>query len=373
MAKEHDDVVVRLQSAALDDKNGEIVAHGWLDIDAINKLRVGDYQREILQERSGGGTRKSVILKAIEAGERMPDILLGMRGQRYTESRGSMNLENDVYIIDGLQRVSALRKFASSFPERAKEVRIGAEVRFNTTRDSEKELFTKVNLNRKAMAPSVVLRNERNRSEAMATLYGLSVNDAKFALCGKVCWDQQMDRGELVTGQTFGRVMAHLHRHLAPGGRTVGKPLLLVSTLDAMAKACGLQNFRYNVNNFYEVMDEVWGVRGLKYKDRATHLRGNFMLQLAGGVFSDHEDFWDGKKLFVDANMKRKLKAFPIEDPTIIRLAGAGSNAGDLLRRHMIDHLNKGKQVSNHLKARRIPEFMVRDAKTGKYVYAQDR
>ena len=38
-------VIVKLQSAALDDKDGQVVAHGWLDIDAIQNLRVGDYQR----------------------------------------------------------------------------------------------------------------------------------------------------------------------------------------------------------------------------------------------------------------------------------------------------------------------------------------
>src|SRR2546429_5499744 len=33
----------------------------------------------------------------------------------------------------------------------------------------------------------------------------------------------------------------------------------------------------------------IWGVRGLKYKDRATHIKGNFLKQIAG-IFSDHED-----------------------------------------------------------------------------------
>ena len=51
-------IIVKLQSAALDDKDGQVVAHGWLDIDAIQNLRGGDYQREILETRGG---RKSSL------------------------------------------------------------------------------------------------------------------------------------------------------------------------------------------------------------------------------------------------------------------------------------------------------------------------
>src|SRR5258705_1719843 len=122
-------VIVRLQSAALDEKNGEVIAHGWLDLEALQNLRVGDYQREILETRN----QRSSLRKAVAAGDRLPDIMLGMRGQKYTSGRGGdMLLENDVYIIDGLQRVSAFRKFAAHNPESSVEVRIGAEVAFST-------------------------------------------------------------------------------------------------------------------------------------------------------------------------------------------------------------------------------------------------
>jgi len=66
--------------------------------------------------------------------------MLGMRGQKYTSRGGAMMLENDVFIIDGLQRVAALRKHAADNPEEAAKVRIGAEVRFDTTRDTEEAL-----------------------------------------------------------------------------------------------------------------------------------------------------------------------------------------------------------------------------------------
>src|SRR6266576_991597 len=204
--------IVRLDQAVLDDKGGEIVAHGWLNIDALQNLRVGDYQREILESRG----HKSSISRAVEEGVRLPDI--------------------------------------------------------------------------------------------------------------------------------------------APGGRQISSSGLLPKTLDTMAKASGLQNFRGNIHAYFEVLDEVWGLRGIKYTDRATNTRVNFMIQLAA-MFSDHEDFWDGNKLVLDASQKAKLKSFPIDDPTIIRLAGAGSAAGILLYRYMVDHMNKGRQTSRHLTLRRMETY----------------
>ena len=108
-------VMVKLQTASLDERSGEIIAHGWLDIEALEQLRVGDYQREILENPRGG--RRSSLRVAIENGERLPDIMLGMRGEKYTQRGNAMVLENDIFIVDGLQRVSALRKHAADHPD----------------------------------------------------------------------------------------------------------------------------------------------------------------------------------------------------------------------------------------------------------------
>lgn len=352
MAKDKE--VIRLQRSSLDDLSGEIIAHGWLDIEAIEHLRVGDYQREILEAPRGG--RKSSLRVAIESGERLPDIMLGMRGEKYTPRGTDMLLESDVYVVDGLQRISALRKHAADHPEDAKNILIGTEVRFNTTRETEKDLFTKLNVNRKAMSPSVILRNERNNSNGVATLYGLSMHDKTCAMLGKVCWDQQMHRGELCTALAFTKTCITLQRHTAQGGRHLSTLRIIPGILDNQAAAIGLQNFRSNIITFYNVIDEVWGLRGIKYTDKATQTRLNFLIQLAA-MFSDHEDFWEGKKLTVDASQKAKLKSFPIDDPTVIRLAGSGSSVGLLLYRLLVDHMNKGKATNRYLVTRRIEEY----------------
>lgn len=344
--------LVRLQEASLDDRGGVIVAHGWLDLAAMEALHVGDYQREILESRGG---KKSSLYKAVEEAERLPDVMLGMRGQNFTSKGKDMLLEDDVFIVDGLQRISALRKFAADHPNRAREVRIGAEIRFATTRDSERDLFTILNLKRRAMAPSIILRNTRNHSSGVATLYGLTMNDKNSALFGRVCWNQQMSRLELMTAVTFAKAVITLHRHMGSGGRHFA--ITNMSTvLDNLSGAAGLANFRTNINSFFDLLDHAWGVRGIKYMDRVTHLRSNFMTQLAA-VLSDHEDFWDGNKLVVDAILKSKMKSFPIDDPTIIRLAGAGNVAGALIYRLIVDHINKSRQTSRHLTVRRFYEY----------------
>lgn len=339
---------VRLQLASLDDKGEEVVAHGWLDIEAINNLHVAGYQREVLTVTN----KKSPLRRAVENGVRLPDVMLGMRGDSFSARGETMTLENDVYIVDGLQRLSALKKFAEDYPEEAKKIRIGAEVRFNTTNEKEVELFTALNVHRRAMSPNVILRNARNKHFAVANLYGLSESDKNFAAHKRVSWNQQMHRGELFTALVYAKVAMTLHRHMSTGGRNVHVASYVPETLDRMSTAAGLFNFRNNVFNYFKLLDEVWGLRGVNYQDKATHVRSNFVIQLAG-VLADHEEFWDGNKLVLDPWVKAKLRSFPVDDPTIARMASGGVSVGELLRRMMIDHFNKRRPVSKHLKLKR--------------------
>jgi len=342
---EREIVAVRLQNASLDDKNGEIVAHGWLDLPALLELRVGDYQREILESRGKSGN-KSELTAAVEKGVRLPDIMLGMRGERFTTKGNQFYLEDDVFIIDGLQRVSALRKFAVANPEEVGTIRIGAEVRFNTTREIEKELFTKVNVARTAMSPNVILRNAREESKGLLTMYGLTHNDPSFALYGRVCWNQRMNRNELLSAASYCKIALHLCRGISAVGPTT-KATTIPPLLARVGEEIGLQHLRDNIYRFFEVIDEVWGIKGVKYVDITTHLKANFLGMLAK-MFTDHENFWDGKRLVVDARQRQKLKSFPLDDPNIQKLSSGGGAAAGLLYRLMLDHMNKGQKV-NHL------------------------
>jgi len=360
---EREIVAVRLQNASLDDKENTIVAHGWLDLPALLELRVGDYQREILETHK---SKKSKLYAAIERGERIPDITLGMRGQKFTTRGNAFYLEDDVYIMDGLQRVSSLRKFAVQYPDRVDEIRIGAEVRFNTTRESEKALFTAMNLNRTAMSPNVILRNAREESNGLLTLFGLSHNDPSFALYNRVCWNQKMSRNELLTALNYCKAALTLHRTVAQSGPTTAVALV-PPQLQRIGDELGIQHLRDNVYRFFEVVDEVWGIKGVKYVDINTHLRSNF-LNILARMFAGHENFWDGKKLVIDGRVRQKLKSFALDDPQVQKWLGAGNAAADLLYRLLLDHMEKGQKI-NKLIPREIPDY-----RKGKYaVKAQER
>lgn len=330
---------VRLLNAGLDERDGEVIAHGWLDLESMNLLRVDDYQREVLSITSG---KRGTLRTAVEEGVRLPDIMLGMRGQRVSFPKGSSicNLLDKVYIVDGLQRVFALKSHAERFPEQAKHLRIGAEVRFGTDKEIERELFNKLNTCRTPVSPNVILRNLRDKHPGVLTLYGLCHTDKDFALYERVCWNQRMTRQELITAMMLAKAARTLHNSGSRGER--GSEI--AGTLDTCAKNSGLHTFRTNVVEFFDVLDSCWGVRTIEYNQAATHLRGNFLLVLAK-LFNMHYDFWKENNLFVESSLKRKLKTFPVLDPEISRLCSAGTMALPILSNYLLEHMNKGKRT----------------------------
>lgn len=334
---------IRLLNAGLNElPSGEIVAHGWLDIDSMKALLVDDYQREVLGAEASG--KKSSLRRAIETGAHLPDIVIGMRGENYEVSRGSsaMTLLDKCYIIDGLQRISALLFDSERNPDGAKNLRIGAEVRFNTTKDTEKDLFLTLNTSRIPVSPNVILRGLRDKHPGILTLYGLSHSDAKFALYRRVCWNQRMARSDLVTALMVAKVAGALHT--TSGAVRSERAVPLASQIDEKAKKIGLSIFRRNVVAFFEVVDECFGIRNVTFKAVSPQLKTNFLLALAK-VFASYEDFWDGDALHLDATTKKKLALFPINDPEIVRLAGSGTMTLPMLVQYLVEHLDKGKKL----------------------------
>lgn len=336
-----------LNAGLIECSNGEIVAHGWLDPASMRALRVDDYQREVLGAISSD--KKPSLRKAVEDGASLPDIMIGMRGQDYDVDGNTMVLKDRCYIVDGLQRIAALLHYSESNPDEAKDLRIGAEVRFSTTKEVEKDLFLVLNTSRVPVAPAVILRNLRTKHPAILTLYGLSHTDEKFALHGRVSWNQRMARSELVTALMLAKAANVLHSH--QGILHSDRASALAVGLDAKAKAVGLPTFRKNVVEFFNIIDECFGIRSIQYKEVSPQLRGNFLMTLAR-MFSTHSDFWKGDHLHLDAATKRKLAGFAIGDPEVIRLASAGTQAMHILLVMLIDHMNKSKQKASHLKKR---------------------
>jgi hypothetical protein len=348
---------VKLFNAALDeaaDSPAGIVLRGALDVTTLTALRSDDYQRD-----EGQYTSQKKILMALNDGTRLPDIELGMRGQHYSSSKEEFTLKDDVYIIDGLQRISTMREFLSRYPD--KVIHIGATVHFNTTKEWEKDRFHKLNNWRKRISPNVLLRNLRDRNRFILALYGLVYNDTSFPLYCRVSWSQNMKRTELLTALLLVKIANKLHVHINSTGRNApygsgsggiggGNIEDLAGTVLRRSEVVGLQVMKENVREFFKIIDEMWGVSSVQYKDKSPHLHGTFLSTLAK-LFSDHKDFWQGNKLFVPLPMRRKIKTFPMNDPHVKELCGSGGKAGDVLYELMEQHINSGKRT-HRLRAR---------------------
>lgn len=332
---------VKIINGALDEVKESpigIILRGVITADSLHHLLRDDYQREAQPLTSQGR-----ILEALEKGEPLPDIELGMRGENVTSREGNFFLKDPVYIIDGLQRVSTAIHFCQTNPGAV--VRLGATVHFNTTREWERKRFHTLNTNRLKVSPNVLLRNMREENPGVLALYGLSTNDKGFALHNRVSWTQRMAKGELLTATTFVKVVAMTHSH-----KVAGKGSAIDEVAPALAKIVqvfGVQVMRENVRTFFNLVDECWGIKRVQYREGAVQMKHAF-LQVLARILADHYDFWQGddeKRLFVNADLKRKIAQFPIHDPEIMRLSSSGGMARVILYNMFRDHINSGKRT----------------------------
>lgn len=333
---------VRLVNAALDDAKDSpagVVVRGSLVIETLHNLQKDDYQREAQPLSSQGR-----ILDALEKGDRLPDVDLGMRGENFTRQQdGSFILKDPTYIIDGLQRISTIQHFVQTHPEAA--VHIGATVHLNTSKEWERERFFKLNNYRSKLSPNVLLRNMRETNSGVLMLYGLSMSERAFPLHERVSWRQKMTRGELITALTFAKVVLYLHGHkVSPHRSSLDQ---VADGLSKLVEVVGMQAVRENVKTFFDLVDSCWGIKRVQYKEGAIYMRGQFLYVLAL-LLSDHKDFWQDraeKKLFVDANLRRKIAQFAVHDPEVTRLAGSSGSARQILYLLLRDHINSGKRT----------------------------
>lgn len=349
-----DKPMIRLLNAGLsEDDKGDIIAVGFLDVDSMSELKVDDYQREFLGSvgGKGGGTK---IAQAVEGGVRLPSVVIGMRGQRFSSRGDTMYLEDPCYIVDGLQRIFTIRQYAQKHLTKAAGLRIGAEVRFNTNKDSEKILFHALNAFRTSMSGNIMLRNKKDDNKAIKVLHDLSFKDTRSPLFKKVQWAQRMARGELFTAIALVRVLSTLHATDSSGIASVARGNVDQSSaalLKQMEKI-GDNLFRDNVVSFFSVLDDAFDTSHIEFREKATVIKGNFMLALAQ-MLAEHQNFWHGRRLVVASVFRKQLSKFPVKDGEVMRLAGAGNMAIPLLYDILIRHMNKGKSVNKLIKKKK--------------------
>jgi hypothetical protein len=325
---------IKLVHAALDDEKGEIICRGVIDPESLSLLKVADYQREVL-------SRESIRTLALgfKEGSSFPDLDLGMRGGDYLEREGAIFLQDPVYIVDGRQRTTA----AIEAMKEGTTPRLGAVIHFNTTEKWERERFKLLNTSRTRLSADVLIRNLRAENQAAELLFNLA-NDSSFVLYRRVCYTQRMKRDELVRAVSFVRTAGLLHRNLGhAGGLTTFSWESVLNGLEKLIKNTTRSLVRNNIRTFWDLINDNWGLRNVAYKEGAVYLHTNFLFMFAE-LLSDYTDFWEDDTLHVDRHIRSKMKLFPLTDPHIRAITGAGGASRGLLKRYLVDHINSGKR-----------------------------
>lgn len=345
--------IVRLTHAAVDeDKNGEIILRGRLDPSTIDGLLTDDYQRETMPASS-----IQKIIDGFKSGSSIPDIDLGMRGHttksHSTKESGEIwNLSDPVFIIDGLQRVTAARKFLKE----GGTPRLGATVHLGTDYTKEKERFRLLNLERRQLSPNVVIRNLKDDYPAIATLYNMSNDADDFVLRRRVTWTQSKRQSDLITATTFLRIAGVIHFGHG-GGSGKSSAYATAMALQRVSEGIGRNTMRANIRTFFDVVDQCWGIRRIEIRANVSYMNSAFLSTLAR-IFADHTDFWRGDKeerLTIVRPIVVKLKSFPVDDPTIVNLSKSGGASSEVLYNLIIKHINSGKRTQR-LTARKSEE-----------------
>jgi hypothetical protein len=333
---------IKLVNAALHEsplRGGTLILRGVIDSASLKHLRFDDYQREALPLSS-----LNKMTNAIKEGNALPDIEVGMRGQHYVIRKDDWYLNDSCYVIDGQQRVNACINALNLYP--GNSVFLGATIHFDTNKEWERERFRILNNARVKVSPNVLLRNMREDYRAIAEIYRITnVGDDYFCLGGRVSWDQNMKRGKLITALNVLKITGILHGHITAG--QANNIESIASQLEALGDRIKLIQMKENIKSFFDLIDEVWGVRVVQYRELSAHLRGGFLYMIAR-FLSNHLDFWKGEnnhKLFVDADTKRKMASFPINDPGIAPLTSSAGASRHVLLDYFVKHINSGRRT----------------------------
>ena len=329
---------IRVVNGVLDEdtqSSSGIVLNGRIDTNCLRFLKVdSDYQRP-LNDRSD-------IFEALKSGAVVPNIDIGVRGQDFTTDGDDYVIRSPAYIIDGWQRVGNAIRLLELIPQQP--LRIFATIHFGTDAVWERHRFTELNKNVRKVSPNLHLRNMRDQNEAVLTLYGLSNNTKNFPLYKKVSWSQSMERGQLMTALVLCKAAMTLHGHKA--SLKSGSAANVADALKKCAASVTLNNFRHNVAAFISIINEAWPIGAIEYRRAAPQIKSSFVIELAR-LFSNHSVFWtaDDRMFNVAADDRKKLSKFPISDPQVINLAGAGGTSRKILYHLLFNHMNSGRRT----------------------------
>ncbi len=331
--------VIKVSKGGVEEER--FVIRGVIDPKTLDSIQTADYQREIIP-----GSKVKALMDAASSSV-LPDIELGMRGDKYqvrtSEDGEVFVVQDDVFVIDGLQRVNALRTLMAEKPD--SNPRIGALVHVNTTFDWERERFRILNQERSRLSPNILLRNSCSEHPGVDLVHNLCTQDGTFVLYRKVTWCQRQKRSELIPAMRLCIVASILHARFIPGGRT-DDVRDVVPSLDKKREIVGPNIMRENLRVFFGLVDECWNLRDIVHREHSPQIKSTFLTVLAD-LLTQHSQFWNNNRLTVNARMRLKLKKFSLLDPEISRLCGSGGQAKSLLFQILLNHINKGRRTGH--------------------------
>ncbi|HET9412278.1 MAG TPA: hypothetical protein VFO38_05585 [Candidatus Saccharimonadales bacterium] len=302
---------VTLRDFALSEApDGTQIVRGALTLDSIKCIKEADYQRE-----RGPVTSidewKSSYRKGL-----VPDIFLGARGKKLDVVDGLCVIKAKVYVVDGLQRMTALEELMLDAVQNGGECDfyLGCAIRLGTNEALERTMFDLYNFNRKQVNANVRLRNMAVKVPLLYRLVRLT-QDPEFLLQGRVTWTQSAKPGDLIGSLALVKTLGMLHS-IWPGMQERSY-LPLLDSLSALGERIGEDVLFANLTTFFGLIEQVWGIGRFNKATSATpHLKLTFFKALAY-MLSHHSNFWDGQRLVIDDDQAIRFADFPFSEPAI--------------------------------------------------------
>lgn len=317
------------------DSPSAIIVQGQVAEATLRFLKVDDYQRR-LESRED-------IWSALKNHVTLPSIEIGVRGSDYEMDGGDMIIRSPAYIVDGWQRVGNAMRLMESIPDHP--IRLLANIHFGTTYAWEAHRFTDLNKNVRKVSPNKHLSNMRDQNDAVLCLWTLTKETPAFPLYGRVCWQQSMARGDLMSALVMSKAAMILHSHKV--SMKAGQTDNIVLSMSNAYNQLGAAVFKRNLLTFYSIINECWPLSAIEYRHAATQVKSSFLYELSR-MFARHPVFWDslsGNNLTVSADDRRKLTKFPIDDRQVVNLAGSPGAARKILYQLLVDHMNSGRRT----------------------------
>jgi hypothetical protein len=333
---------IKIISAALDEftqvvdgkKKQSIILRGVIDPSSFPLLKVDPrYQRGV---ETPAYIRK--VMQAFRTHGGCPDVDLGMRGHSFSEPGGDFFLHDDVYIVDGQQRLTAAKRIM----EEGIVPRVGAAIHFDTYYEWEKARFEALNQQKVNVHANILIRNRADENAAIKMLIDLG-KDSSYVLHNRVCWGQKMNNEHLLHGKALLNTIGNLHRRFAPQAASSRHAEACVA-LDRLMARIGRTRFRDNIKTFWNAVDSIFHVRDIQIVSAAPYLKQGF-LKAFSRVLSDHQDFWKDTELVIPTAIIQKMRSFPLSDPNINMLFGNTGKGQSTLTYHIIEHMNKCKRL----------------------------